>query len=73
MIRPLNENLVIEIKANYYFSLSFLKKDLTGDSFFKAIKHTWGLNSCPQFFRTIVQWFHLLEQEQNHGLQDYGL
>ena len=72
MIHPLNENVFIEIKADYYFSLSILKKDLTGDFFFKAIK-TYGLNSCPQFFKTIVQWFHLLEQEQNHGLQDYGL
>jgi len=42
MIHPLNENLVIEIKANYYFFLSFLKKDLTGDSFFKAIKIYMG-------------------------------
>ena len=73
MIHLLNQNLVIEIKANYYFSLSFLKKDLTGRSILKAIKIYMGFNSCPQFFKTIVQWFHLLEREQNHGLQDYGL
>ena len=42
MIHPLNENLVIEIKSNYYFSLSFLKKDLTDDSLFKAIKIYMG-------------------------------
>ena len=53
MIHPLNENVFIEIKADYYFSLSILKKDLTGDFFFKAIK-TYGLNSCPQFLRAIV-------------------
>jgi len=38
MIHPFNQNQVIEIKANYYFSLSFLKKDLTGRSILKAIK-----------------------------------
>ena len=54
MIHPSNENLVIEIKADYYFSLSILKKDLTGDFFFKAIKTYVGLNRCPQFFRTNV-------------------
>ena len=38
MIHPSNQNLVIKIKANYYFSLSFLKKDLTRKSILKAIK-----------------------------------
>tara|TARA_Y100001968_G_scaffold324953_1_gene365359 strand:+ start:657 stop:791 length:135 start_codon:yes stop_codon:yes gene_type:complete len=42
MIHPLNQDLLNEIKANYNFSLSFLKKNLTGEFFLKAININMG-------------------------------
>jgi len=32
-----------------------------------------GAKQLPLIFRTIDQWFHLLEQEQDHYYQSYGL
>ena len=32
-----------------------------------------GAKKLPLIFRTIDRWFHLLEQEQDHCYQGYGL
>ena len=32
-----------------------------------------GAKQLPLIFRTIDRWFHLLEQEQDHYYQNYGL
>ena len=32
-----------------------------------------GAKQLPLIFRTIDRWFHLLEQEQDHCYQGYGL
>ncbi len=50
----------------------YLKTYVIGNLFFKAIKNM-GAKQLPLIIRTIDRWFHLLEQEQDHYYQSYGL